>query len=109
MKRTYVLNPLTNKFEEKHSRPRIDLHYVQDDVPPFVSPVDGSIVNSKSGLRNHNARNDVVNYQEFGDAHFERAAKEREKFYTGDFDRKGRIEDVVRAYNIEEDKLRNSR
>ena len=108
MKRTYVQNPVTGKFEEKRARPRLEMHYVQDDVQPFVSPVDGSIISSKSGLRNHNARNDVVNYQEFGDAHFERKAAERAKFYDGSYDRKGRTEDIVRAVNAEEDKRRRN-
>jgi hypothetical protein len=71
-----------------------------------VSPVDGSIINSKSDLRNHNARNDVVNYQEFGDAHFERKQKERDDFYLGKTGKKERLNDVVRAFNAEEDKLR---
>ena len=31
------------------------------DLPDFVSPVDGSIVSGRAGLREHNLRNNVVN------------------------------------------------
>ena len=31
------------------------------DITPFVSSVDGSIISSRRDLRNHNARNNVVN------------------------------------------------
>jgi len=31
------------------------------DIPDFVSPVDGSIVKGRAGLREHNIRNNVVN------------------------------------------------
>ena len=31
------------------------------DIPDFVSPVDGSIVRGRAGLREHNLRNNVVN------------------------------------------------
>lgn len=105
MKRTFVQDPVTRKFVEKqYYRPV--LHYVQGDVQPFISPVDGSIVNSKSGLRNHNAKNNVVNYEEFGDAHFEKKQKERDDFYQGKTGGKERLNDIVRAYNEHEEKAR---
>lgn len=31
------------------------------DIEPFVSVVDGSVISSRRDLRNHNARNNVVN------------------------------------------------
>ena len=34
---------------------------VMGDLPDFVSPVDGSIVSGRAGLREHNLRNNVVN------------------------------------------------
>jgi len=34
---------------------------VMGDLPDFVSPVDGSVVSGRAGLREHNLRNNVVN------------------------------------------------
>jgi hypothetical protein len=36
-------------------------HFVQGDIQPFVSPVDGSIVSSNAGLRDHNRQHGVTN------------------------------------------------
>jgi hypothetical protein len=33
---------------------------VRGDIPDFVSPVDGSVVRGRAGLREHCARHDVV-------------------------------------------------
>jgi len=48
--------------------------FVQVDVAPFKSVVDGSVVTSNRTLREHNKRNNVVHESEFG------TAKERENF-----------------------------
>ena len=33
---------------------------IQGDLPDFVSPIDGSVVHGRAGLRDHCARHDVV-------------------------------------------------
>lgn len=38
---------------------------VHGDIRPFVSPVDGSVISDRKQLREHNLRNNVVNYHEF--------------------------------------------
>jgi len=35
-------------------------HMVAGDLPEFVSPVDGKLYSGRAGLREHNARNNVV-------------------------------------------------
>lgn len=35
-------------------------HMVSGDLPEFVSPVDGKVYSGRAGLREHNARNNVV-------------------------------------------------
>lgn len=35
-------------------------HMVIGDIPDFVSPIDGSVVRGRAGLRDHCARHDVV-------------------------------------------------
>lgn len=42
---------------EQASKSKITL---MSDIAPFVSPVDRSVVGSRTGLREHNKRNDVV-------------------------------------------------
>ena len=40
------------------------LGYVKGDFKPFVSPVDGSVINSQNKLKEHNVRNNVVSLNE---------------------------------------------
>jgi len=34
---------------------------IMPDLPDFVSPIDGSVVSGRAGLREHNLRHNVVN------------------------------------------------
>jgi hypothetical protein len=52
-------------------------HAIHGDIKEFVSPVDGSVISDRKGLREHNKRNNVVNTQEFSKEYYERKAKER--------------------------------
>ena len=55
---------------------------VMPDIEPFVSPVDGSVIGSRSALRRHNKRNNVVNAAEF-DGVAEAKRKERQAIAEG--------------------------
>ena len=59
MKTTYVLrgDKLVPKEELRSSR--IGLQLIPDLADSFVSPVDGSVISSRSTLREHNIRNGV--------------------------------------------------
>lgn len=67
------------------------------DIEEFRSPVDGSVISSRSKLREHNKRNNVVQTHELkgeGDD----IRRQREKLFNGGgFDRKGRIEAIKYA------------
>lgn len=39
-------------------------HAVMGDIPDFVSPIDGSLVSGRAGLRDHCRRHDVVPTEE---------------------------------------------
>ena len=39
---------------------RAGAHTVMGDIPDFVSPIDGSVVSGRAGLREHCKRHDVV-------------------------------------------------
>ena len=60
MKKTWVLigDKLVPK-EEVRSR-RIGMQLIPDIAESFVSPVDGSVISSRSNLREHNRRNGVA-------------------------------------------------
>jgi len=53
-------------------------------IEPFVSPIDGSIISDRKGLREHNKRNGVVAASEFSMGYYEDKAKERARLYTGE-------------------------
>lgn len=67
------------------------------DIGEFVSPVDGTVISSRSKLREHNKRNGVVQTQELkGEG--DEARRQREKLFKGGgFDRRGRIEAIKYA------------
>lgn len=96
MRRTYRQNKKTGKFEEVHRGPSTHHHFVRDDVQPFVSPVDGSIINSASDLRHHNERNNVVSHAEYGDQ-WKQKAKERQDKAFGRKSSEQRKRDLAQA------------
>jgi hypothetical protein len=58
---------------------------VHDDLKPFMSPIDGSVIGSNKDLREHNKRHKVIQHLEFGEGGVEAAAakKRREDVFTG--------------------------
>lgn len=54
---------------------------VHGDIPDFVSPIDGTIVRGRKGRDEHCRKHGVVPADEFSKEHYERAAKERERFF----------------------------
>ncbi len=69
----------------------------QDDMrfdSPFISPVDGSLINSKRDLHEHNRRNNV---EQTSDGHmqdWQSRGKEREDFLAGRTGKEERIEAI---------------
>lgn len=68
------------------------------DIPDFVSPIDGKVVNGRAGLREHNKVHNVTNVADFKDE-WAAKAKERDRMFSGDrgFDAKRRKEAIIRA------------
>ena len=61
MKRSYV--QINGILYEKGTEPSVDLGRgpaIQGDYPDFVSPIDGSVVRGRAGIRDHCARHNVV-------------------------------------------------
>lgn len=87
MRRRYRQDPITHKLYEigvnDHQAPGPKV-YVRGDLEDFVSPVDHTVVHGRRSLREHNQKNGVVNYEEFGDSYFNRKREERDRYYKGE-------------------------
>jgi hypothetical protein len=63
-RRSFRYDPVSDRFVEITREAAPDAPYVRDDISPFVSPIDGSVVSSQSALRDHMGRHGVVHYDE---------------------------------------------
>ena len=104
----WIQDPDTGKLipTEEYDKPRhkfrgpgISSFHIMPDVEPFVSPIDGAVITSRSKLREHNERHGVVNFHEF-DGYWEEAEKKRTAVLNGTDKeaRVDRIEDIKRAF-----------
>ena len=66
------------------SRPTHHAAAIQGDIESFVSPVDGSVITDRAQLREHNKRNNVVNYHEFDTSTQNVRREERERLHSGE-------------------------
>jgi hypothetical protein len=85
MRRSYRYDPVTDSMVEytnSWSRKQEKSHYVQPDITPFVSPIDGSVIKSRSDLRVHMKHHDVVHPDDYKE-HRVKKIKERELYNKG--------------------------
>ena len=104
MRKRYVQHPITLKLipAEEYVRPDMTRHSIHGEIEPFVSHVDGTVIDSRKKLREHNERHGVVSAAEMGNEG-EQAKKEREKFYTaGGYDNQRRTNAVRFAFELEQ-------
>ena len=101
MRKTYVLDPVTRELVEKKDFHKAHGAYIIGDIEPIISPIDGSIIGSRSKYREHNEKHGVVPYEEFGDKWFEKKAKERIENLnlSSSRERKERIEALKYAFD----------
>jgi len=69
------------------------------DIEPFVSPIDGKIINSRPQLRAHNKFHDVTHYADFSPEYIEKKNTERLQRLHGQTkaDKQDRIEALKHA------------
>ena len=82
----YILVPIDDAAR------KLEGHYIRGDIEPFVSPIDGTVINSRGQLEDHCAKHNVVPAEEYSQAFFDRKAKEREAAMRGDLSRKEQYE-----------------
>lgn len=99
MRKTYHFDEKLGEMVEGPSAPRGSTSILDmPDIPDFVSPIDGKVVNGRKGLREHNKIHNVTNMADYTNQWAEQA-KVRESMYTGDskFDRARRLEKIKAA------------
>jgi hypothetical protein len=63
-RRSWRYDPVSKEFVEIQRGAGTPAPAVRDDIEPFVSPIDGTVVGSRSALRDHMGQHDVVPYDE---------------------------------------------
>jgi hypothetical protein len=66
-RRSWVQDPVTGKLipkEEWHGQ-RSGGISIQGDLEPFVSPIDGRVISSRSHLRSHNSQHGVTDSRDY--------------------------------------------
>jgi hypothetical protein len=102
--RSWIQDPIThqlipaNEYRRREGTDNTaDKVQIIADITPFLSPVTGEVISSRSQLREHNRVNGVTNTADYGPQWFERKAKERADLLTGKSNKKERIETILRA------------
>lgn len=77
MRRKYVYDEEAKQMVEVETRDTRKIsHYIQADIVPFKSPIDGKVIGSRSQLREHMHKHDVVDRRDYVEL---RKAKEAER------------------------------
>lgn len=66
------------------------------DLPDMKSPIDGTIIHGRRGLREHMKQHNVTFAQDF-EGDWEKAKRRRQEIFEGKNDRRQRAEAIVHA------------
>lgn len=90
---TYRQDKETGKFIELHewvekygADPRSNTNIIKS-LEAFKSPIDGSIINTRQDLANHNQKHNVTNIADYGAGHFEKRGAEMADIARGTNDK----------------------
>jgi len=63
----WIQDPITHKLvpRDQYVRPSTKTHDIQPDIAPFISPIDKSVISSRSQLREHNKKHNVTNASDY--------------------------------------------
>jgi hypothetical protein len=79
MRRRYRWNPRENRLVEIDDAAESGIMIIPD-LPDVVSPIDGSIIRGRAGMREHNRRHNVTHPSDFKET-WARAREERARFF----------------------------
>lgn len=66
----------------------------------YKSPIDGSIIRNHRDLERHNKKHNVVLQAEYGNDFFDRKAKERADYLSGNLSKKERFQRRQEIYEV---------
>lgn len=98
LNKRYVYNQTTGEMERVEEITRERGILTVGDLPDFVSPVDGTIVHGRAGLREHDKRNGTTNIADYTET-WKKNLEKRAAFAEGRLSDPRRIETIVRAFN----------
>jgi hypothetical protein len=84
-KKTYRYNPESKEMELVYDSEGVPdaMHYVRGDIEPFVSPINGAVIGSRSEYRKHTKRYGVIPQAELCPKEMARKAEERRQMNAG--------------------------
>ena len=76
---SWVMCPDTHKLvpKEEYRRKQTKNYHVIDDIEPFVSPVDNTVITSRSKLREHNERHGVTDSRDYSQEYYDKKESQR--------------------------------
>ena len=104
----FIQDPKTHKMvpaEDYVSKDSSNIYAaIHGDIDSFRSPIDGSIIDDRRKLREHNKRHDVTNTREYGADWFTRRAAERsaDNMASSKRNRMARRDEIARAMHNQE-------
>lgn len=105
MLRRFRYNSVTKEMDEVHDKQTRERGLmIMGDIEPFVSTIDGSVISSRSHLREHMKQHGVTNVADYNTpgGYWDKARQRRADFYAGKSnpDSAKRIEQIKRAIEV---------
>lgn len=97
-RRRYVWDPKLKELVEvsaDYVQPRPEAPNIFGDIEPFRSTVDGTVISSRSKLREHNKRNNVTFTEDFKGEWAEARRKREAEFQARNVDRREAIREAL--------------
>ena len=100
----FIQDPETHKLipaEEYHRRQSNDAPLIQGDIEPFQSPIDGTLITTRSQLRAHHAQHGTTDARDYSADWYKRKADERSAVMRGETaeQKRSRIESLQREFS----------
>ena len=78
---SWIQDPETGKLipKEEYDAYQNDSAYIQGDIEPFKSPIDGSVISTRAQLRDHHRKHGVTDSRDYSQSYIEARAKQRQQ------------------------------
>ena len=84
-RQSWVQDPDTGKLvpKDEWNRQVPESAAIMGDIEPFISPIDGSAITSRSKLRTHNTKHGVTNSRDYSSEYMQKRSGQRITEMTG--------------------------